>query len=248
MSEPVTQRIAAALRGQISGGELAPGALLPSEPELAAEWQVSRQTARTALQILEHEGTIAVLPRRGRIVRSYQRLRWRLSEFELPDHTDIGTADAWEADIERQGHTPTGTDLNVYTITPPAAIAEKLGLDQRNDLCVVRKRVRYIEGEPAITNDDYFDERLVRGTELAADEDTTREDILSEGGYEQVYDIDEITTRMPTQEETERLNLRTGTPVAEHVRTGYTAQDRSVRVSVSIVPGEKLILQYIVPT
>lgn len=60
--------------------------------------------------------------------------------------------------------------------------------------------------------------------------------------------MDEITTRMPTQEEAARLNLGSGTPIAEHVRTGYTAEERAVRVSVSIVPGEKLILQYIVPT
>jgi hypothetical protein len=58
--------------------------------------------------------------------------------------------------------------------------------------------VRYIEGKPAIIADDYFDESIVRGTELAGPEDTTREDILAEAGYGQVYDIDEIITRMPT--------------------------------------------------
>jgi GntR family transcriptional regulator len=39
-----------------------------------------------------------------------------------------------------------------------------------------------------------------------------------------------------------------GTPVAEHIRTGYTAENRPVRVMVSIVPGDMLILQYTVPT
>lgn len=248
MSESVTQRIAAALRSQIENGALASGALLPSEPDLAAEWQVSRQTARAALQQLEHEGAITVLPRRGRIVRSYRRLRWRLSEFELPNRTGLATADAWEADIERQGRSPTGTDLRVSTISPPSDIAQRLDLDPATDLCVVRQRVRYIDGRPAITNDDYFDEHLVRGTELAAPADTTREDILAEAGYAQVYDIDEITTRMPTQSESHRLNLSSGTPIAEHIRTGYTTEDRAVRVSVSVVPGETLILQYIVPT
>ena len=62
--------------------------------------------------------------------------------------------------------------------------------------------VRYIDGSPAIISDDYFDLRLVEGTELAAPEDTTREDILKEAGYEQTYDVDEIITRMPTPEET----------------------------------------------
>jgi GntR family transcriptional regulator len=107
---------------------------------------------------------------------------------------------------------------------------------------------RYIDGKPAIVSDDYFDKRIVRGTELAAPEDTTREDILKEAGYEQAYDVDEIITRMPTPEETRKLGISTGTPVAEHIRTGYTADDRAIRVMVSIVPGDTLILQYTIPT
>ncbi len=246
--ETITQRISADLRQKIQDGSLGPGALLPSEPELAREYSVSRQTARTALQALEREGLIVVRPRRGRIVRSNQRLRWHLSEFERPDHTVLSTSDAWETDIEVQGHDPTHQDLQVEQITPPPAIAERLKLDPRSDVCVVRRHVRYIDGKPAIISDDYFDESIVRGTELAAPEDTTRENILAEAGYEQIYDIDEIITRMPTPEEISRLGISTGTPVAEHIRTGYTADNRPVRVMVSIVPGDTLILQYTVPT
>ena len=65
-------------------------------------------------------------------------------------------------------------------------------------------------------------ERIVEGTELAQPED--RENILAGAGYEQVYDIDEIITRMPTPVEVARLGISTGTPVAEHIRTGYTAR------------------------
>ncbi len=183
---------------------------LPSEPELAREYNVSRQTARTALQALEREGLIVVRPRRGRIVRSSQRLRWHLSEFERPDHTMLTTSDAWETDIESQGHDPTRQDLQVEQITPPPASPTRLKLDPKTDVCVVRRHVRYIDDRPAIISDDYFDERIVRGTELAEPEDTTRENILAEAGYEQVYDIDEIITRMPTPKEIEQTQDRDG--------------------------------------
>ena len=246
--EPITQRISADLRRQILEGTLGPGALMPSEPEVARQYGVSRQTARVALQALEQEGLVAVRPRRGRIVRSPQRLRWHLSEFERPDHTVLSTSDAWETDIERQGHDPTRQDLHVERITPPEAVAARLNLDPRNDTSVVRRHVRYIDGKPAIISDDYFDEKIVQGTELAEPEDTTRENILAEAGYEQVYDIDEIITRMPTPEEVARLEIPAGTPVAEHVRTGYTASDKPVRVMISIIPGDTLILQYTTPT
>jgi UTRA domain len=133
-------------------------------------------------------------------------------------------------------------------IPPPEVIAARLNLDPRTDVSVVRRHVRYIDGKPAIISDDYFDEKIVRGTELAEPEDTTREDILKEAGYEQVYDIDEIITRMPTPDEITRLGISVGTPVAEHIRTGYTADGKPVRVMISIVPGDTLILQYTIPT
>jgi DNA-binding GntR family transcriptional regulator len=246
--EPITQKITADLRRQIQQGTLGPGALLPSETEVAREYGVSRQTARSALQALEHEGLVIVRPRRGRVVRSSQRLRWHLTEFERPDHTALVTSDAWEADIEGQGHDPTRQDLEVARITPPEAVAARLKLDPRTDISVVRRHVRYIDGKPAIISDDYFDEKIVAGTELAEPRDTTRENILAEAGYEQVYDIDEIITRMPTPDEIARLGIPAGTPVAEHIRTGYTAADKPVRLMISIIPGDTLILQYTVPT
>lgn len=255
VDEPITQRITASLRRQIEDGTLGPGALLPSETELAQAHGVSRQTARTAMQALEREGLVVLRPRRGRIVRSTQRLRWRLSEFERPDHTVLTTSDAWETDIESQGHDPaTDPQRPEHALTferispPPPAVAQRLKIDLRTGVCVVRRHVRYIDGRPAIISDDFFDQEIVRGTELDIPEDTTRENILAEAGYEQVYDVDEIITRMPTPEEIERLGIAPGTPVAEHIRTGYTSADRAVRVMISIIPGDTLILQYTVPT
>jgi len=102
-------------------------------------------------------------------------LRWHLSEFERPDHTILTTSDAWETDIEGQGHDPTRQDLEVERITPPDSIATRLNLNPKTDICVIRRHVRYIDGKPAIISDDYFNERIVRGTELAEPEDTTRE-------------------------------------------------------------------------
>jgi GntR family transcriptional regulator len=254
VDESITQRITAELRRQIESGVLGPGALLPSETELAQAYGVSRQTARTAMQALERDGLVVLRPRRGRIVRSTQRLRWHLSEFERPDHTVLTTSDAWETDIESQGHDPAADPqrpenaLTLERISPPPAVAQRLKMDPQTDVCVVRRHVRYIDGRPAIISDDFFDQEIVRGTELDVPEDTTRENILAEAGYEQVYDIDEIITRMPTPEEIDRLRIAPGTPVAEHIRTGYTSADRAVRVMISIIPGDTLILQYTIPT
>lgn len=245
---PVTREIADQLREKIKQGELGPGALLPSEPELAEQHGVSRQTARTALQLLERDGLIDVQRRRGRTVRSHERLRWRLSDFEHPESTGSSTADAWDTDIADQGATPSFRDFAVQTITPPPTVATILGLSAADDHCICRKRTRCANGHPVVLSQDYFDEQIVRGTELAADEDTQREDILKEAGYEQTYDVDHITARMPDPDEAHKLQLPTGAPVIEHIRAGYTPHGKAVRASVSIVPGDALTLEYVIAT
>ncbi len=53
---------------------------------------------------------------------------------------------------------------------------------------------------------------------------------------------------MPTPEEIARLGIPAGTPIAEHIRTGYTADNKPVRLMISIIPGDTLVLQYTIPT
>ena len=61
--------------------------------------------------------------------------------------------------------------------------------------------------------------------------------------------------RSATSTRSSRACLTRGNPAighlhrnAEHIRTGYTADNRPVRVMISIVPGDALILQYTIPT
>lgn len=61
-------RIAEQLRERLA--VLAPGAALPSETSLAAEFGVVRNTVRRALAELERDGLIVTLPGRGRVARA----------------------------------------------------------------------------------------------------------------------------------------------------------------------------------
>lgn len=56
------------LRARVAGGEFAPGAALPSEAALCAEYGVARNMLRRALDQLADEGLIEVRPGRGRVV------------------------------------------------------------------------------------------------------------------------------------------------------------------------------------
>lgn len=67
--ETLWAQVARDLRADIGSGYLRRGAKLPSEPELAAQYQVSRDTVRRALQELAAEGLVAVLRGRGTFIR-----------------------------------------------------------------------------------------------------------------------------------------------------------------------------------
>lgn len=67
--EPLRNKIADQLRGQILSGEYQPGDRIREE-QLAADFGVSRVPVREALQLLEQERYLVIRPRRGAIVDS----------------------------------------------------------------------------------------------------------------------------------------------------------------------------------
>ncbi|MEW1843231.1 GntR family transcriptional regulator [Nonomuraea angiospora] len=237
------ERVADTLRTSIERGELAPGNTVPPEQELADRHGVSRQTVRQALQQLTNEGLLSSGRGRGRTVRSQTRLRWRLSHFEhRASHR--ADADAWAAEVQDQGRVPL-QEVSVGLEIPPKAVAERLNLDPDQDIVVVRRRVRYVDDVPFQLADSYFPEDLARGTALMRPKNVSAPGgLLASIGHPQRRLVDEIQVRMPTRDESARLGLPAGTPVAEHMRTGYDAEGRPVRVMVTVAPGDRHTLVY----
>ncbi|QSY50199.1 MULTISPECIES: GntR family transcriptional regulator [Streptomyces] len=62
------EKIAASLRLRIAAGEFAPGEVLPSGRELAAQWSVSRATAIKAMEVLRGAGLVEARQGIGHIV------------------------------------------------------------------------------------------------------------------------------------------------------------------------------------
>lgn len=66
--EPLYQQVAEAVRERIRAGELAVGRAVPSIAELAETYQVGRNTAVKALDLLKADGTVTTVPGRGTFV------------------------------------------------------------------------------------------------------------------------------------------------------------------------------------
>ena len=66
---PVYRQVANVLRDRITRGVWQPDRRLPSEPDLEAEFEISRDTVRRALDVLRQEGLIVTVKGRGSFVR-----------------------------------------------------------------------------------------------------------------------------------------------------------------------------------
>jgi len=61
-------QVADHLEARIRSGDLAPGARLPGERDLAAEYQVALGTARKAVAILREKGLVVTAPSKGTFI------------------------------------------------------------------------------------------------------------------------------------------------------------------------------------
>lgn len=236
-------RIADALRAEISDGTLAPGARLPTETDLATRWDTTRSTAIKGLSVLINEGLVVSDRPRGHFVRDRKPMAYR-PQAEFQRRPLSPAMDAFMAQLSDEGRTAS-QQIEVAIVQPSRDIRERLQL-QDGQLAAVRRRLRYVDGEPYNTNDSYFPLDLVQGTEITDPKDIARgaNVVLGELGYEQVRALDEVHVRMPSPDEVDRLHLGPGTPVAVHVVTGFTSADKPVRVVVNVLPGDRHIITW----
>lgn len=237
------QQVASELRRAIYSGDYGPGAQLPTEEELRARHGVSRNTVRLAVAELVNEGLVTRAPRRGTIVRERRALLMHPQRELEPQPTGV-PREAFAYAVSQEGRQPSQL-IEVLTVQPAEDIASRLELDD-GKLAVVRRRLRFVDGQPYNTNDSYFPHDLVAESEIARPGDIGRgaNRVLEELGHAQIRVVDDIWARMPNQAEVERLQLELGTPVVVYVRVGYDREDTPVRVAVSVLPADKHLIRY----
>ena len=158
------------LKERIDRGELPAGTRLPSEPELAAELQVSRATLREALRAMELEGLLRRRQGSGTFVAERPRMA---SSLDL----NFGVTDA----IRAAGMTAGIADGRHWVEPASAGEAALLALEPGQDVLVV-ERVRTAEGRPVVLSRDLFPSRLV--------EDPGRRDRVVRAMLERsIYDV-----------------------------------------------------------
>jgi GntR family transcriptional regulator len=192
--------------------------------------------------MLKLEGLVVGEQGGRRRVRTIRRITWNLSEFERGSRRDTHSTDDWSTAIKAAGRDPR------ETATAGRAVADEevagwLQIQPGDDV-VFRDRIRSVDGAPFQFATSYFPGKIAFGTILEENRElSVPGGLMHHIGHPQLHLRDEITTRMPTPEETEVLQLPMGTPVLRHVRIGYGA-DFPVRVMVTIAPGDRHLLVY----
>jgi GntR family transcriptional regulator len=246
-STPPSRRIAEALRRAILDGELAPGALLPSERELARTYGTARNTARQAIAILAAEGLVDAQHGRGVFVRQRRPFLRVAHDRYARRHRRAGRA-PFRAEAESQGRVARVEVVAIERVPAPAWVARRLSLADGER--VLRRSNRYLaDDEPVQLADTYLPLAIANGTALV-------EDVPAQGGiYAALEDLghrlagidEEVTARMPSPEEVAALGLSAGVPVMELRHTSYDEDGRAIEVTHSILPADRNTLTFRLP-
>jgi GntR family transcriptional regulator len=213
------EMIAAAIRDQIAAGQLLPGQRLPSEPEFAATYRVSRTTLRDALGILTKEGLILRRHGRGTFVNqaAERALKGGLTEL-------ISTSEL----IRRHGYAPGTTGLRTSVGPSEPRIAEIFGVPAQTPFLHVA-RTRLASGVPVIHCEEYVPAGIVEPpATLAADDDWSLYEALQASGVAPSVADCKVRPIVADRHIARRLRLRTGQPLLLLEQVHYAADGRPV--------------------
>jgi GntR family transcriptional regulator len=203
---PLYYQIESALRDEVAVGRYPEGRPLPTEDVLVRRFGVSRITVRRAMERLVQDGLIHRVPGRGTFVNAAPPREFRIER----NPADLM---GFEEDIRRTGFVPETRVLRREWVSPPADVAEALGIAEGTEVLRLYRRGT-IGGRPLWIEDRYMLRTLA--SRLRA-RDFTVPSLLSTLAREHGLTVDRarvrIAARGATREEARLLGLRPGGPV-----------------------------------
>ena len=213
---PQYVRIRELLRKAIQEGQFQVGDQIPSETELAEIYDVSRMTARRAVNDLADEGLLVRQSGLGTFVcdPKYIRRASRLTSFY--------------EEMERQGFKPTSRVLSLELKTASQDVAAKLQLSE-DDRIIKSVRLRLVDGKPIALHKAYVPYHLFPNLLNRTDLDTkSLYSIYEQEGFEIIKGKDRITAIMPNPEQIELLEMPPNIPIMLTERVTYVAGEKII--------------------
>lgn len=213
-------RIADDLRERLEAGEFAPGARLPSEPELARALGVSRSSLRAAIALLEADGLVRRMQGSGTFVMERPLLRNDLSQ-------NFGVSEL----IAATGLEPGTVQARAGREPGPPDVTAALRIEPGTPLSVLR-RVRTASGRRVVDSTDWCREEVLDPSELSALGDGSLYAALSARGITIHHGAASISPVIAAGETARRLRVAPGSLLVSLFQVDSTILGEAVLVSL----------------
>ncbi|MFC7397221.1 GntR family transcriptional regulator [Chelatococcus sp. GCM10030263] len=226
---PLYIRIQDRIRAAIADGGMAAGDRIWSEAELAREYGTTRSTVRHALDQLVFEGLI---------VRHIGRGSFVAERAVVHSPIDSRYSLSFEEQVAQAGRVVTYRSPTLELVSPPKAIAEKLGIPPGTQVFKL-ERLRIIENRPVCLE--------IRYMPRAVGERVTGEMLASRSAHNFVGEIVgeriptimvSVTAEVATAAVAKKLELSEGAPLIVRTNAHYTGDGTVVICGRSIFAGD----------
>ena len=222
---PLHSQIAQHLAAAIAAGDWPVGGALPSEPELARRFGVSRMTLRQALGALADQGLL--IRQRGRATRIAPE----------PIAQPLGRFYAFANEMERRGLAHSSQVLNVGLVKPTAMIRTTLDLAAGEPIAQIRL-LRLLDQEPVMLETASFRAEALPLLERPEVAQHSLYDLLEEGGISATRASEQIRPIAITAAHAHPLGVSVRTLGFLVRRISYDAHG-AIEVRESVVRGDR---------
>ena len=223
--------IAEHYRNKIRRGELRPGDRMPTIRDAAETWDVSTTTAEHAYKVLKREGLTRASTGAGTVV-SQPGSNGILARVEA--YAATGSA-LFAGEVSRI--------LEVGTVGADEVVASRLEIEPGSPVHV-RRRMVSRDNAPVHLSSSYYPAYVVQVTPELLELVSTggsRELAAKRLGFAQDHVLEEVTSRLATEQEKEVLGLTGSVIVTQVVRTVTLTDGRVVEVAVKVCHGSTVL-------
>ncbi|MFI9392119.1 GntR family transcriptional regulator [Streptomyces bauhiniae] len=237
------ERIAADLRDEITSGDLAAGASLPSTVQLKDRFDASNATIQKALQLLKDERLVVGRAGAAVTVREHRQRTMRPASYMAP--APSGEPYRWLTEAAKLGARPDSSLLDVREASAPADVVAALRISG-DEAVVLREQILTLDDEPVELVKSYYPMAIARGTAITEKRKIRggTPALLAELGYPPRTSVDRVSARVPTQEQYRALKLPSDLPVLRTLRVVFSDDERPIEATVMVKAGHLYELQY----
>ncbi|MCG3088066.1 GntR family transcriptional regulator [Sporosarcina cyprini] len=225
---PLYYQVKQRLEERVQSGEWKPGDKIDSENQLMETFNISRNTAKKAIEEMVQDGLLYRVQGKGTFV-AHPKLEQSLGGFY-----------SFSQVLRDKGITPSDIILEVEEVTPNSRIRSGLQLEGEEKV-IKMKRIRCADGEPIILESSYMPKSVVVDKKDLFDVKTSSlYDLLAARyGVSVVRAKEAFEPVLIREEESIHLQTEVGKPALLLERTAFDTSNRPVEFCISIVRGDR---------